>query len=234
MYTIGDLHSNYCGEMSYLNSTYFPEGKDLNKNDIVCVLGDFGFIFQQTQSKHEAYWLNWLHEKPWTTVFIDGNHENFQRLAKLKTVIMFGGPVGKVNDSVFHLRRGEVYTFGDKKVFVMGGATSIDKLDRTPGISWWREETPSYKEIDNGFANLEKVNYKVDFIFTHTLPTWYAMQVPGIGGKLNDPVCKILDEIELRTEFKFWYSGHFHKDLEWESAQGQKIYTQYNGIRRVF
>lgn len=236
LFSRGDLHSNATGEMRYLSSKTFPEGKKLNKNDIVWIQGDFGFLFQQTMSEHEAHGLNWLHEKPWTTIFEDGNHENFPRLAKLETVEKFGGQMGKVNDSVFHAHRGEIYTIDGHTIFVMGGALSVDKNLRIPGLSWWREEEPSHKEMDYALGNLEKVGHKVDYIFTHTLPTRYASQIVTMENmtKILDPTCAFLDEVEERTEFKEWYAGHFHVDKEFTSPKGQRIYAQYNGIRRVF
>ena len=40
---------------------------------------------------------------------------------------MFGGQVGVLNESIFHLKRGYVYTIGEKKIFTFGGGYSIDK-----------------------------------------------------------------------------------------------------------
>lgn len=45
---------------------------------IVC--GDFGLIWDMKPSRAEEYWMKWLSEKPWITLFVDGNHENFDRL----------------------------------------------------------------------------------------------------------------------------------------------------------
>lgn len=39
--------------------------------------------------------------------------------------------------------RGEVYNIEDKKIFVMGGAYSIDKYMRKANISWWEQELPN-------------------------------------------------------------------------------------------
>lgn len=34
--------------------------------------------------------------------------------------------------------------------------------------SWWREEMPSYEELDEGIANLKRYNNKIDYIITHS------------------------------------------------------------------
>ena len=49
-------------------------------NDTLIICGDFGLFWDALPSREEKYWLEWLHKKPWTTLFVDGNHENFNRL----------------------------------------------------------------------------------------------------------------------------------------------------------
>ena len=112
IYLTGDLHGEI--DISKLNSTRFPEGHSiLGKKDYVIILGDFGLVWNN--SKEERYWRRWLESKPWTTLFIDGNHENFNMLYMYPVVDKFGGKVGKISDSIYHLRRGEIYTIDDKK-----------------------------------------------------------------------------------------------------------------------
>ena len=54
--------------------------------------------------------MKWLSEKPWTTLFVDGNHENFDRLKNYPITEEWGGKVQKIYDKVYHLMRGEIYT----------------------------------------------------------------------------------------------------------------------------
>jgi len=150
-------------------------------------LGDFGLLWSQPPRwitnkedkkvwfvpkdwKEEQHHVKWLTEKPWTTLFIDGNHENHDRIDALPQVEMFGSKVGKVNDSIYHLKRGEVYTISDRKFFCFGGADSTDKLQRKVGIDWWAREAPTYAEMDYGLENLEKHGNKVDYIISHNCP----------------------------------------------------------------
>ena len=80
VYVTGDIH----GIPNRLSTNYFPEQKQFSGNkeeNIVIILGDFGFVWNRTEeSKQEKYWLNWLENKPFTTVFVDGNHECFPLL----------------------------------------------------------------------------------------------------------------------------------------------------------
>ena len=74
IYVTGDCH----GDFRKFSTDSFPEQKEMTKDDIVIVCGDFGAIWDSDgMSRFESYWLNWLDEKPFTTVFVDGNHENF-------------------------------------------------------------------------------------------------------------------------------------------------------------
>ena len=43
IYVTGDIHLNH--DSAKLNSTFFPEGKNLTKNDYVIICGDCGFTW---------------------------------------------------------------------------------------------------------------------------------------------------------------------------------------------
>lgn len=70
IFITGDLHGTK--EIHKLDKKNFPIGESLTKNDYLIILGDFGLIWNN--SKEEIYWRDWLNNKPWTTLFIDGNH----------------------------------------------------------------------------------------------------------------------------------------------------------------
>lgn len=239
IFLTGDTHGNAVGEMSRFSSESFPDGKNLTKDDLVIVLGDFGLIFRPNMTKEEFYWLNWLSEKPWTTVFLDGNHENFDRLYQLPEEEKWGWKVGvvdfeldwaKITKPIYHLKRGQIFDFGGKKTFVMGWALSIDKDFRTPFISWWPQEIPSYPEMEEAYANLEKEGNKVDIIFTHTCPSNEIDNIFnwGFSQKVNDNAARFLDVIKWSVEFKHWYFGHFHKE-----SSNDKFTCLYNKILEI-
>ena len=123
IFVTGDCHS----EFKKLSTASFPVQKEMTKKDIVIVCGDFGAVWDAGMSPTEKYWLDWLDEKPFTTVFVDGNHENFDRLnSEFETVDFHGGKAHKINESVYHLMRGEIFDFEGKSFFVFGGASSHD------------------------------------------------------------------------------------------------------------
>jgi predicted phosphodiesterase len=211
IYLTGDTH----GSFNRFSSNQFIDGKNLTKDDYVIILGDFGGFWNYVLSKEEEYWLNWLNEKNWTTLFIDGNHENFNVINNFKNKEMFNGNVGVFNDnySIYHLKRGEIYQINGKSFFVMGGAESIDKNYRIEDISWWREELPSYDDYKNGIKNLEKVNNKVDYILTHS----YLIDEINFANFYKLEKEKSLQDfykyLKENVEYEKWYFGHFHDNM---------------------
>ena len=78
IFITGDTHIPL--DISKLNSDKFPQQKELTKNDYVIICGDFGGIWYGNEK--DNYWLNWLEKKNFTTLFVDGNHENFAALSQ--------------------------------------------------------------------------------------------------------------------------------------------------------
>jgi hypothetical protein len=79
---------------------------------------------------------------------------------------------------------------------------------------------PSDEECQNGTKNLARLDYKVDYVFTHVAPTSVAKQ---IGVKLADEercLNDYLNDIKYHLEYKSWFFGHHHKDVEFENHFG--------------
>jgi len=226
VYVTGDLHSHY--HIEKLNSKRFPAGRKLTKADYLIVVGDFGLLWQDPPTDRDKYYLEWLRAKGWTTLFLDGNHENFEMLGRLETREMLGGSVGVVNDSVFHLRRGNVYTIDELTFFIFGGARSYDKEYRVEHISWWSQEEPSYAEYMNADVNLTKHQNKVDYVLTHEAPASVIDQI--YPNDLVDAyqLPRFLEDVVGRLEFKRWYFGHHHFDKAFD-----QFVCLFNRVREI-
>lgn len=168
IYVTGDIHGGL--DIGKLNTRNFPEQKEMTKDDFVIICGDFGFPWGGRLSGEDRYWLKWLEDKPWTTLYVDGNHENFDLLEIYPVEDWNGGKIQKLNSSVFHLCRGSVFTLQDMTFFAFGGAKSHDIAYRIPHRSWWPQEEPSPAECEAGLAALDAVDWKVDYVLTHTAP----------------------------------------------------------------
>ena len=103
---------------------------NLDKSDVVEILGDFGMVWDYNgTSIEENFMLDWLDKKPWTTVATLGNHENYDRIEKLPVEEHFGAPVYVLRPSVFLLKSGYVYTINGYKIWNFNGASSQDISD---------------------------------------------------------------------------------------------------------
>ena len=119
------------------------------------VISAWDFGAAAVRSEEDFY--DYLAAQDYTVLFIDGNHENFEKLNGFPIETWHGGRVHKIRGNVIHLMRGEVYDIEGHTVFAMGGGYSMDKAYRTQGVSWWPQEMPSQEEYDNAAANLERV-----------------------------------------------------------------------------
>ena len=146
IYITGDTHGNQYKWVEQIESVISPA-------DIILVCGDFGVGFWNGRYWSEETFYDFLSEQKYTVLFIDGNHENFDKLYSYPIETWCGGRVHKIRQNVIHLMRGEVYCMEDISIFVMGGGYSIDKYRRTEGISWWFQEMPSEEEYNHAFAN---------------------------------------------------------------------------------
>lgn len=237
IFVTGDCH----GDFRKFSTESFPEQKEMTKDDIVIVCGDFGAIWDcDGMSRFESYWLNWLDEKPFTTVFVDGNHENFDRLiTEFEVVDFHDGKAHKLNNSVYHLMRGAVFDFEGKRFFAFGGARSHDiddgilswedfdtmeefketvriwkkqrKIFRINHVSWWKEELPSDEEIQNAEKNLAKVDYKVDYVITHCAPQSIVAFL-YMSHSEPDKLTSYFEYLSHRLNFRNWFFGHYHED----------------------
>ncbi len=87
IFITGDTH----GDFTRFKKDIFYEQAELTKEDCVIITGDFGGIWDG--SANERYWLDWLEKKPFTTLFVSGNHENYDLLAEYPVEEWCGGQV---------------------------------------------------------------------------------------------------------------------------------------------
>lgn len=200
----GDTH----GEIDRKKIEKFAH-KHTDEKDFLIILGDFGGIWYNDERDQTNLTFYKENVKP-TVLFLDGNHENHKAISRYPITRKFGGNVQKIQDNLYHLMRGEIYEIAGKKLFVMGGADSIDKYMRKPGVSWWPEEMPSETEYKTAEDNLEKAAWTVDYILTHCCSSKIQYRInPGFT---RDNLTDWFNDMEYRIDFDKWYFGHYHMD----------------------
>ena len=223
IYITGDCHGNF---ERFSTKKLKQANLKLTQDDIVIVAGDMGIIWGERDtagigpyltklSANDLWWIRWMEEKPFQVLFVDGNHENFDLLNSFPIVEKYGAPVNQIGKNIFRLRRGQVYTIHEKRFFTMGGATSIDRFMRRERISWWPEEIPTYKEWETAFHTLNKCDWSVDYVITHTAPLAFLKNRRNFSFQDdNCPVRQGLNRILEFIQYSHWYFGHFHEVYE--------------------
>lgn len=224
IYVTGDIHGHH--SISKLGSRHWKAGKSLTYDDHVIVCGDFGLWWGDDSPKGDLYWRRWLEAKHWTTLWVDGNHENHEMLDRMPVSEWHGGRV-HVDERwphIIHLMRGEVYDVptGDGtsvRIFSFGGAASHDMEWRTEGLDWWPREMPNLAEYENGVANLERVGWEVDYVITHDAPSKVKSRLLNdISQSMfsvrwqDDRLNGYLSDFDGRLSYRKWYFGHYHED----------------------
>lgn len=223
IYFYGDLHGDERREMIPLIE--YEKAHHFNENDLLIICGDFGFIwnyegrtFRETFilnkiKEHSKLCLDYFESAPWTTVFVDGNHECFPKIYDYPVKEWCGGLVHEIRPTVYHLQRGELYTFGGKTLFAMGGAMSTDVETRVEGKSWWKEELPNEEEYAHAKETLSKVSH-VNYIVTHCAPAHIEdTYMPRAHNQLTEFLEK---EVNQKIDFDHWYFGHYHFTRDFE------------------
>lgn len=246
IYITGDCHGDY----RRFNKTCFPEQHEMTKRDHVIIAGDFGFWRDDPE---QAYWMKWLNERSFTTLWIDGNHENYDLLAQYPVEMWNGGLVQFIAPSVLHLCRGQVFEIDGCRIFTFGGASSHDiaggileaddphfnetrrrlNKENTPyrinHVSWWKEEMPDQKEMALGRENLKRHHDEVDVMITHCCAS--STQAILSGGSFQpDKLTDYLEELKRQIKFKRWFFGHYHDN----KAVSDKEILLYEQIIRIW
>lgn len=212
VFVTGDTHTPI--DIGKLNTKRWPEQRDLSRDDYLIICGDFGAVWNG--GPEDLYWQKWLNDKPFTTLFIDGNHENHRLLNDYQVAAWNGGKVHRVQQNVIHLMRGQVYNICGLKIFTMGGARSTDTVYRKEGVSWWPEELPSDAEYEEAQRNLDAAGWEVDLVLTHCAPN--RLQNKLVPGYKLDKLTGFLDVMIYQClEYSHWFFGHYHVDRQLDS-----------------
>lgn len=209
---LGDTHADWDATKRVLNR--------MLTDDIEAILqvGDFGYW------PHMSDWHvelgRFLDDREVTLHFADGNHEDHESLNALYE--------GAHRNSVFldpdtkrvqHHRRGSVYSFENTDVMFFGGAASVDRKMRTPGISWFSQELPTWQDFE--FAVKFAEVWAPEFVVAHDTPDFAPPQYdrhqqtlwPAEDIQTSKHVRMIMAKLCEAVEPKVWFAGHHHKRM---------------------
>jgi hypothetical protein len=217
----GDFHNGVSGEMKYITKSSLIKryGRELfGEINWHVILGDGGFLWPG-HKRREASNYETLSKRPFPVLCVFGNHDPVLGRRDLPEIdIGIGEKVILVNEKkpfLAYLKRGKVYRIENRKFLVMGGALSVDREDRTPGVSWWENEYCTKEEESELLALLEKENV-FDYVLSHTGP--YGINIKafartGVGHplKFEDKAAEFNEKIDRKISCKQWFCGHWHQ-----------------------
>lgn len=170
---IGDVHAN----VAWFDMTVTPTAA-ARRVDAVVALGDFGWWPHQPHLIDAVNGLHAGHGIP--TWFLDGNHEHHHHLAstvaaaRARSSITDPTAAVPLTAGLTYLPRGHRFQLDNVTFAVLGGARSIDRACRRPGIDWFPEEAVT----DRDLARLAAGGH-ADVLLTHDTLAGY--DIPGLG-----------------------------------------------------
>lgn len=199
---IGDIHGDLLGfkdvcrqaeRDSLLTDLPFRLGEE---SLAVIQLGDWGMGWENAP----------LESLDFPVMVLEGNHEHYGLLQT--------GNWAKGIENVTHLRRGEILRFPyGVNVGIIGGADSIDKKWRTPGVDWFPEEKIGPYEV-MAFEQ-DWLDTNLEAVFAHDIFADAYTKTLRACGNPNPPVagCATPDVLQVLLEAgapSWWFHGHHH------------------------
>lgn len=139
--------------------------------------------------------------------FVDGNHENFPFLHKFPRDER---GVAYLRPHIAWLPRGLRWEWDETKFLALGGATSMDKIHRTPQLDWFQEEEITWAEADAAIAD-----GAVDVVIAHDAPD--GVFIPGLWTGWPEEAMQranghraMLTQVATYIRPALWIHGHFH------------------------
>lgn len=213
---VGDVHAN----VAWFDMTVAPTAA-AHHVDAVIALGDFGWWPHQPHLVDACGDLHADHGIP--TWFLDGNHEHHHDLTRAVTAARgrhaIGDPAAAVPlaSGLTYLPRGHRFHVDQVRFAVLGGARSIDRALRRPGVDWFPEEAVTGVDVDRLAAGGH-----ADVFLTHDAPAGH--EIPGIGRDVPAewrpelPACdehrrRLFAAVEAVTP-RWLVHGHYHVAYE--------------------
>jgi hypothetical protein len=137
--------------------------------------------------------------------------------------------VNEAGPFVAYLKRGKVYNIDGFKFLVLGGAFSVDKDFREPGVTWWPGEYWSEKEERDVFKLLKKQN-TFDGVLSHTGPESMNKMiirflfVDRYTPIIRDEVAILNDRVDQMIQCPLWWCGHWHIDEMFQNIEMKRKY----------
>lgn len=211
---VGDVHGNWTSLINFC----------ANYRDYCIIqVGDFGSGFLHPTKEHfKLKSLNGvLHQSNNELLVIRGNHDKHSN---------FNGKWKNTN--ILFCEDYHIINIENKKIQIVGGGISIDRLVRKDGRDWWFGEEVNYVE-----GRIEEC----DILISHVAPTVFPLTKAetnpvvetfhkaelerglNLIGELNNEK-DIMQKISDNTKCKKHIFGHYHRSMTYHDSETQRDY----------
>lgn len=213
IYLTGDTHREFDRIFQ------FCEEYGTTEDDVLVILGDAGINYYCDSRDGEL--KSELSLLPITLLCIHGNHEERPFELGYDEMKWRGGIVyyEEQYPNLLFAKDGEIYDFDGRKTIAIGGAYSVDKYYRLQnGMAWFESELPTDEIKEYVESQLEKCDWCVDYVFSHTVPIQYEPVwafIPGLNQNLVDKSMeRWLQDIAEKLDYERWFAGHYHVESQ--------------------
>lgn len=177
---------------------------NLTKDDFVIVLGNLGYQYTDIQDA--------CAKAPYTILSLEGLFDNTNELYSMNMIDFYGGKAHKLSDNVYHLVRGSVFSFDDKKIFVMGGDQTYNNERLYKDVDYYGKEAPDDNELSYALECLENNSWKVNYVLT-TIPDSKTLLCYDNDCYPTD-LSNWLFETGNNLNYERWYFGKYADSLD--------------------
>ncbi|MEE1517628.1 MAG: metallophosphoesterase [Lachnospiraceae bacterium] len=217
-YITGDCHGAFGRIQHFCKYNLPPEPCT------IVLLGDVGLNIWLDKNDKKSKKI--LSRCPVTFLSIYGNHEKRpSEIDTYKEREWNGGIVYYEEEypNLLFAKDGEIYMLGDKKAIAIGGAYSVDKEERLAmWMAWFESEQPSDEIKAYVESQLEKNDWKVDYVLSHTAPLKYEPVDLFLScvdqSKVDKSTEEWLSSIESKLAYDRWWFGHYHGNRVYDKA----------------
>jgi len=203
IYVTGDFH----GEFEKFKSSGM---KQLKKNDILIVCGDFGFLWDGGHAEKRL--IKKIGRLPYKVLFVEGSHENYRAFDEYPETTVYGGRARIIYGNLVLLRRGNIYQIEGKKIFAFGGGIGefLENSEQTEGSI---ARLPTEEDMKLALKTIESCDGQVDVVVTHDCPMLIRGSIIGNSEDMNH-LHIFLQLISEKLSFRQWYFGCYHMDKQ--------------------
>ena len=257
IYLTGDTHGQVIERFSYRQ---YPDLRNLTSDDFMFVLGDFGQPFGKTFYNEAKNVFRFLNDKPWTTIVVGGNHDDYDYWESCPQVSFYGGVARQAtfdNEiySVFFVDHITIFDIDNEHILCIPKAESHDiwnlldpedndfkskkrqlkrskQFFRVKHESWWPQEKMDVEENMSFMEQHEDEHFTL--ILSHDAPSMITKFLSSGPGRLNPTEGeRYLEVLRQYLDFEAWFHGHFHLDIGWPSQYDERIACLYETVLQV-